>query len=326
MLRKEYPQFKISKNHALNLIDSKILDFQKILDEATYENRYNEKYDLAYHGTENLLKELFSEEEEVKKFRNNINTPFAFVGEETNYAKELQDYKNHIEKCISQLKVYREKILTFWNDETNRIEIIIDFIKRTSFRISFSWKQLEERGAKYPILLGIVLGLLFIVVAGLYSFQIYPSSTSIISPTSNERAELTINKVYYNVNWIAVMDENNSELLNIDKYQIQVITSVSNKNDSKFDAEITKTEYHFWDLNNNFKNHWISRHETIPIYPGITFPKSDKFEVQLKPGNYTLSTRIEYEDKNGILTPLMFSANIKILYNDSEIVDNQDWR
>lgn len=309
---------KNSKNHALNLIDSKILQFQKILNDATYENRYNEEYHLAYYGTENLLKELFSEEE-AKNFRNNVTIHFVFFGDEIDYAQELQDYKNHIERCISQLKVYREKIQTFWDDGLNRIEIIYNLIKG----ISNSWKQLENRGAKYPILLTIIV----LIVGSIISYYlVYPSPTSIATPSSTERAELTINNVSYNVDWLAVADGNSSELLNIDKYQVTVRTYVSNKNDSKFDAEITNTEYHFLDINNDIKNHWISKHETISIYPGITFTKSDKFEVLLKPGNYTLRTRIEYEDNNGVLTPLMFSGKLKISYYVSEIIDNQDWQ
>jgi hypothetical protein len=309
---------KISKNHALNLIDSKISQFKKILNDATYDNRYNEEYHLAYYATENLLKELFSEEEPTN-FRNNVKIRLFVFGDDTDYAQELQDYKDHVERCISQLKVYREKIQTFWDDGPNRIDIINGLIKQ----ISYSWKQLENKGAKYPILLAIILLIAGFIIS---YYQIYPSHTSIATTSSTERAELTINNVSYNVDWRAVADGNSSELLNIDKYQVTVRTYVSNKNDSKFDAEITNTEYHFLDINNDIKNHWISKHETISIYPGITFTKSDKFEVLLKPGNYTLRTRIEYEDNNGVLTPLMFSAKLKISYYDSKIIDNQDWQ
>jgi hypothetical protein len=54
---------KISKNKALELIDEKISQFQKVLAEATYDNRYNEAYNLAYYGTETLLTEISSKEE-----------------------------------------------------------------------------------------------------------------------------------------------------------------------------------------------------------------------------------------------------------------------
>ena len=48
-------KMKIPKNKALELIDEKILQFQKVLAETTYNNRYNEAYKLAYHGTVTLL-------------------------------------------------------------------------------------------------------------------------------------------------------------------------------------------------------------------------------------------------------------------------------
>jgi len=50
---------KIPKNKALKLIDEKISQFQKVLANATYNNRYGEDYKLAYYGTETLLTELF---------------------------------------------------------------------------------------------------------------------------------------------------------------------------------------------------------------------------------------------------------------------------
>jgi len=121
---------KIPKNKALELINEKLAQFQKILDEATYENRYNEAYELAYYGTETLLTELFSKEEAMN-FRNRVSLGFAVIGGTIDYAKKLQDYKDHISSCIAQLKVYRERIQNFW--ETNELEtatksIIIPFI------------------------------------------------------------------------------------------------------------------------------------------------------------------------------------------------------
>ena len=107
---------KIPKNKALELIDEKILQFQKVIAEATYENRYNEVYELAYYGTETLLTELFSKEEAMN-FRSSVRSMVGFIGGEINYAKELQDYKDHVNRCIAQLKVYRERIQNFWATE-----------------------------------------------------------------------------------------------------------------------------------------------------------------------------------------------------------------
>ena len=107
----------VSKNRALELIDEKIKQFQHILDTATYDTRYNTEYHEAYYGTESLLKELFSEGE-VKKFSRSVsnNIPFGFYTPYIDYERKLKDYKEHISKCISQLKVYKERIQNFWEE------------------------------------------------------------------------------------------------------------------------------------------------------------------------------------------------------------------
>ncbi|MBL7083432.1 MAG: hypothetical protein ISS41_07370 [Candidatus Aminicenantes bacterium] len=109
------------KAKAINLIEEKINQFQKVLAEATYQNRYNEAYEIAYHGSESLLSELFSKKEK-KDFRSNVASGGLFVvGGETDYSEELQEYKEHIKSCISQLKVYKERIQNFWEpDELKR--------------------------------------------------------------------------------------------------------------------------------------------------------------------------------------------------------------
>ncbi|MCK4348387.1 MAG: hypothetical protein KAW47_07205 [Thermoplasmatales archaeon] len=119
-------KMKIPKNKALELIDEKISQFQKVLAEATYNNRYNEAYKLAYQGTETLLTELFSKEE-ATDFRSSVAIPRvavmgAVMGGEIDYAKRLQDYKNHVNSCIAKLNEYRERIQIFW--ATNELETV----------------------------------------------------------------------------------------------------------------------------------------------------------------------------------------------------------
>lgn len=97
---------KIPKNKALELIDEKISQFQKILSEATYDNLYDANYERAYYGTETLLTELFSKEEAMN-FRSNVSSSGIPIG-------GLQDYIKHISSCIAQLKVYQERIQNFW--------------------------------------------------------------------------------------------------------------------------------------------------------------------------------------------------------------------
>ncbi len=103
----------ILKSKALELIDEKIEQFQHILNNATYDTRYNTEYHEAYYGTETLVTELFSEEE-AKKFRWNVSNLVLVATMHIDYETELKDYKNHINKCISQLKVYKERIRNFW--------------------------------------------------------------------------------------------------------------------------------------------------------------------------------------------------------------------
>lgn len=108
---------KIPKNKALKLIDQKIAQFQKKLENVVWDNRYDEDYDIAYHGTETLLKELFSEEEAKDFSRNVLTGGVFFFDEPLDVTKELREYKEHIGKCITQLKIYRERVDNFYPDE-----------------------------------------------------------------------------------------------------------------------------------------------------------------------------------------------------------------
>lgn len=111
---------KIPKAKAIELIDKKIKQFEQVQKDATYENRYKEEYQLAYQGTEMLLTELFSEDE-TKSFRIEVTGPaIAFIGREIDYEGEVRDYRDHISKCIAQLKAYRERIENFWSDEEEK--------------------------------------------------------------------------------------------------------------------------------------------------------------------------------------------------------------
>ncbi|MCR4422579.1 MAG: hypothetical protein NUV32_08935 [Exilispira sp.] len=121
---------KIQKTKAIELINEKIEQFENVAKKATYENRYNEDYELAYHGTETLLTELFSQEEAMN-FRRNVTVGIAVAGGEIDLAEEVRDYKDHIGKCVAQLKVYRERIQNFWHTdevETTTRTSILPFV------------------------------------------------------------------------------------------------------------------------------------------------------------------------------------------------------
>ena len=118
---------KIPKNRAIELIDGKISQFQKILAEATPDNQYNGAYRSVYYSTKGLLTELFSKEE-VNDFGSDVVTPkptsFAAYSIISNVTAirdaELHEYKIHIYSCITHLGMYRERIQNFW--EINELE------------------------------------------------------------------------------------------------------------------------------------------------------------------------------------------------------------
>ena len=136
---------KNSKKKALELINAKISQFQKVLAEANYDNRYNEAYDLAYYGTESLLTELFSKEE-AANFRRSVTSGVVFFNRgEIDYDEKLRDYKEHINSCITQLKVYRERIQNFWvTDEMETVtkSTVVPFI-------SMSFDELDQEVNQY---------------------------------------------------------------------------------------------------------------------------------------------------------------------------------
>ncbi|MGC8691158.1 MAG: hypothetical protein ACP5SP_06950 [Caldisericum sp.] len=136
---------RISKSKAIKLIDEKTTQFKNLLENATYENRFAEAYYLAYNGSKDLLASLFSEDD-AKKFEENVNTGAGifFVGEDIDFAKELQDYKKRINKCITQLEIYRERVQNFWGTEktvANKKPKIVPFI---SMSFSKSDKNISQ--------------------------------------------------------------------------------------------------------------------------------------------------------------------------------------
>lgn len=106
---------RISKSKAIKLIDEKIAQFEQILGNATYENRFGKDYNSAYYGTVSLLTDLFSKDE-AQKFEENVSTNVEIItlGGVINRENELLDYKKHINRCVAQLNVYREKVQNFW--------------------------------------------------------------------------------------------------------------------------------------------------------------------------------------------------------------------
>ena len=147
---------KISKDKAILLIDEKISQFQKVLAEATYDDSYKEAYQLAYHGTEELLTELFSEKT-TQKFRMSVTIPrITVLGGGTDYNEELRYYRNHINRCISQLKVFKEKIQNLWETSESETSVkSINKLGRDVFIVHGHDKATKEAVARFIEKLGL---------------------------------------------------------------------------------------------------------------------------------------------------------------------------
>jgi len=138
---------KISKTKAIQLIDEKISQFEN--GRTLYKLIGNEPYQVAYYGTLNLLTELFSKEEMIK-FWEIVNASANLITKETDSTKASYLFSLHIESCIAQLKVYKEKIQNFWPDE---IEIVshakpVSYSKILPF-ISISFDDTDKEVNEY---------------------------------------------------------------------------------------------------------------------------------------------------------------------------------
>ncbi|MCJ7632769.1 hypothetical protein MUP77_10320, partial [Candidatus Bathyarchaeota archaeon] len=173
---------KIPKSKALDLIDQKISQFEKILAEATYENRYNTAYDLTYYGAESLLTELFSKGEAMD-FRTNVS---SIHGPDETPEQELQNYKGHIDSCIAQLKVYRDRIQNFWGtDESKTVT------ESARARVVEEEKSVASEKKKSRLTLGNVISIIIVLVilTALYSPAVIPLIASSFKP---EKVELSL--------------------------------------------------------------------------------------------------------------------------------------
>ncbi len=106
---------RISKEKALKLFDEQIAMAEEKRRTVTYESRYDDLYDLAVDGGENLISTLFGEDE-AKKYRKKVD---GFpVGDSGNRLLDMQYYDSDLGRCITQLQIYRRQIETQWPDES----------------------------------------------------------------------------------------------------------------------------------------------------------------------------------------------------------------
>lgn len=146
---------KVSKNEALKLIDEKIDKFSSILNRANNSNMYDQEYEEIYYGTESDISDLYSKEESME-FRRNVS-PYVIVAGRSD-SQKLQDYKKHLESCISQLNVYRNKIQNFWDYQTvDNVPLSINKLQMLMNGVKISWKLIVLVG-------GIIIGILTLIV------------------------------------------------------------------------------------------------------------------------------------------------------------------
>lgn len=138
---------------------------------------------------------------------------------------------------------------------------------------------------------------------------------------SKGRSELSVIDKQYEIRWRPLIDPNTSELISNDRYEVIVLTNVTNNKESNYKAEITNAEYFILNPNMKTVGYWRSNQEYISMLPGTTFLKGDSHKIILSSGNYTLMSIIYYQDDKGIRTPLKLSAKIFISYNQSKIED-----
>lgn len=139
-------------------------------------------------------------------------------------------------------------------------------------------------------------------------------------------SELIINDVNYSIRLNPLIDPKTSEVISDERYEIIVLTKVTNNKNSNYLAKITNAEYFILNQNLQMIWYWRSDMVDISIIPGTTYLKDDARNVPLNPGIYSLITMIDYEDAKGKRTPLKFSSKVIILDGQPpKIEDNHDW-
>lgn len=133
----------ISKEKALQLFDVQISRAEEKRRTATYENRYDDLYDFAVDGGENLISSLLGENE-AKKYRTNVNgIPSGGSG---NRVYDMQHYEIEMGRCITQLQIYRRQVETLWPDDSIKSpQNTVTTLERMARRLPEVIHQLRQR-------------------------------------------------------------------------------------------------------------------------------------------------------------------------------------
>ncbi|MCL4447862.1 MAG: hypothetical protein M1163_05665 [Candidatus Thermoplasmatota archaeon] len=105
----------VSKQRAMELIDDKIEQFKKLLSESYKISYGSEEYILIYDGTGRMLLNLFGWND-TNIFENAVRVDrlATLDGELPSMEERQDDFRRHISKCITQLKILREQVENFW--------------------------------------------------------------------------------------------------------------------------------------------------------------------------------------------------------------------
>ena len=96
---------------------------------------YDQEYEEIYYGTESVISDLYSKEESMD-FRRNVSSNTIVSGRSESF--KLQDYKKHIESCISQLKVYKSNVQNFWGYQN------VDDVSLSKNKLPTTWTRVKK--------------------------------------------------------------------------------------------------------------------------------------------------------------------------------------
>jgi len=100
----------ISKTKALSLINQKIAEFEKLLRDATPTDVYDVNHYRVYRSAQLVIERLFGKGR-VQQFRDHVELP---VWNPYAHAyKILEEYRNHLARCVAVLEGYYEELDVF---------------------------------------------------------------------------------------------------------------------------------------------------------------------------------------------------------------------
>ena len=150
------------EENKIAILEKKIEEFNVLIENATYENKYGTDYNRVYSDAEQIICEFFGIRE-GGNFRMNV-TSGAWIPTEVDKEAEVQDYKEHLNTCITQLKLYKRKVERQLNAPVSQREQVNEAINENDNYFSkYKNKILNIKSFA-------VIALIFIVVGAIMTF------------------------------------------------------------------------------------------------------------------------------------------------------------